>query len=135
MRTKTEASARLSISHYGIYKVNKGKCMKKNGFFTQNNAFSPNNAFSGNNFSNTESEKFANTQTSGPSGLQDEINKYSSMSEERLMQEMFRLVEEGRKNGTLDNAKLEEFFNSASCMLSGEQITKLRSVIDLAKDN
>lgn len=105
--------------------------MKKNGFYTQNNAFSANNAFSGINFSNTENEKITDSQ----SGLQDEINKYSSMSEERLMQEMFRLVEEGRKNGTLDNAKLEEFFNSASCMLSGEQITKLRSVIDLAKNN
>ncbi len=105
--------------------------MKKNGFYTQNNAFSANNAFSSINFSNTENEKIADSQ----SGLQDEINKYSSMSEERLMQEMFRLVEEGRKNGTLDNAKLEEFFNSASCMLSGEQITKLRSVIDLAKNN
>ena len=110
--------------------------MKKNGFYTINNAFSSdnafssNNAFSGLNFNSTGSA----SQNSAPSGLQEEINKYSSMSEERLMQEMFHLVEEGRKNGTLDNAKLEEFFNSASCMLSGEQITKLRSLIDMAKN-
>jgi hypothetical protein len=57
------------------------------------------------------------------------------MSEERLMQEMFTLVNQGRQNGTLDNAKLEEFFNSASCMLSSEQIVKLRSLIDMAKQS
>lgn len=66
--------------------------------------------------------------------LQSEINKYSNMSEERLMQEMFALVNEGKKNGTLNNQQLEEFFNSASCMLSSEQVSKLRGIIDLAKE-
>lgn len=70
---------------------------------------------------------------SGQPTLQSEINKYSNMSEERLMQEMFALVNEGKQNGTLNNQQLEEFFNSASCMLSAEQVSKLRSIIDLAK--
>lgn len=103
--------------------------MKKNNFYTQS---SQNNSFPYGNL-------FSNENNSNPSGIPDanlakEIEKYSSMSEERLMQEMFHLVEEGRRNGTLDNAKLEEFFNSASCMLSGEQITKLRTIINMAKN-
>ena len=73
------------------------------------------------------------TQTNAQPTLESEINKYSNMSEERLMQEMFALVNEGKQNGTLDNQKLEEFFNSASCMLSSEQVSKLRAIIDMAK--
>ena len=47
---------------------------------------------------------------------------------------MFALVDSGRKNGTLDNEKLEAFFNSASCMLNNEQVMKLRQLIDMAKN-
>lgn len=74
------------------------------------------------------------SQDNSQTTLQSEINKYSNMSEERLMQEMFALVNEGKKNGTLNNQQLEEFFNSASCMLSSEQVNKLRGIIDLAKE-
>lgn len=101
--------------------------MKKNnnssnqGFYNWNNSKSNNGA----------TPSFDNSQPT----LESEINKYSHMSEERLMQEMFALVNQGRQNGTLDNAKLEEFFNSASCMLSSEQIVKLRSLIDMAKQS
>lgn len=105
--------------------------MKKNGFYSNDSRNFDNNLFSGLNF---DANKNSSQTPPSQAGLEEEINKYSSMSEERLMQEMFYLVEQGRKNGTLDNAKLEEFFNSASCMLSGEQITKLRSLIDMAKN-
>lgn len=103
--------------------------MKKTSFYTRNNSFQSFDAPS----INSDNQQNQNG-TAMPQGIEDEINKYSGMSEERLMQEMFHLVEEGRKNGTLDNKKLEDFFNSASCMLSGEQITKLRSIIDMAKN-
>lgn len=86
-------------------------------------------------FGNTYQSQQNNTSQNNNTTIEQEINKYSGMSEERLMQEMFYLVEEGRKNGTLDNQKLEEFFNSASCMLSSEQTTKLRSLIDMAKNS
>ena len=99
--------------------------MKKNNFGnTQNN--STNNVF----------KSSVGTGSTTPQGsLEDELNKYSHMSEERLMQEMFALVDSGRKNGTLDNEKLEEFFTSAKCMLNNEQITKLRYLIDMAKNS
>ncbi len=109
--------------------------MKKNNFFNQsNNQISFSNLDMSNLFKNTYQTNSQNKDNI-PKSLEEEIDKYSGMSEERLMQEMFYLVEEGRKNGTLDNQKLEEFFNSASCMLSSEQITKLRSLIDMAKNS
>ena len=108
--------------------------MKKNNFIPRQNNVN-NNIFN----NNTDFNSFANmgnsNQSTGQGSLEEELNKYSHMSEERLMQEMFALVDNGRKNGTLDNEKLEAFFNSASCMLSGEQITKLRYLIDMAKNS
>lgn len=79
-------------------------------------------------------DNYAPPSSNNPSSIEDELNKYSHMSEERLMQEMFALVDSGRKNGTLDNEKLEAFFNSASCMLNNEQVMKLRQLIDMAKN-
>lgn len=99
------------------------------GFYNWNNR--ANTSFSNSSFDSSPSNENNSSQPS----LENELNKYSHMSEERLMQEMFSLVNEGRQNGTLDNQKLEEFFNSASCMLSSEQIVKLRSLIDMAKQN
>ena len=107
--------------------------MKKNNFRP-----SSNNTNNKNFNNNTDFNAFGNMdQNTAPQqgSLEEELNKYSHMSEERLMQEMFALVDNGRKNGTLDNEKLEEFFNSASCMLNNEQITKLRYLIDMAKNS
>lgn len=108
--------------------------MKKNNFRPTNNA-NNNNA---NSFNQFQMNSFADNPPSDNAqqgSLEEELNKYSHMSEERLMQEMFALVDNGRKNGTLDNEKLEEFFNSASCMLNNEQITKLRYLVDMAKNS
>lgn len=107
--------------------------MKKNNFRpTQNNS---GNFGSFGNFNNPNFGAQENFSPQNQGALEDEINKYSHMSEERLMQEMFALVDNGRKNGTLDNEKLEQFFNSASCMLNNEQITKLRYLVDMAKNS
>ncbi len=106
--------------------------MKKNNNTSNNQGFY--NWKSQNSTPNFDFSQASQNTNSQPT-LESEINKYSHMSEERLMQEMFALVNQGRQNGTLDNAKLEEFFNSASCMLSSEQIVKLRSLIDMAKQS
>lgn len=108
--------------------------MKKNNNTSNQGFYNWNNSTGGGSspsFDFSQSAQNGNSHSS----LESEINKYSHMSEERLMQEMFALVNQGRQNGTLDNAKLEEFFNSASCMLSSEQIVKLRSLIDMAKQS
>ncbi len=108
--------------------------MKKNNF-RPTNASNNNNAGNFNQFAFNSFADSAQNSNTQQGTLEEELNKYSHMSEERLMQEMFALVDNGRKNGTLDNEKLEEFFNSASCMLNNEQITKLRYLIDMAKNS
>ena len=108
--------------------------MKKNNF-RPTNASNNNNAGNFNQFAFNSFADSAQSSNSSQGTLEEELNKYSHMSEERLRQEMFALVDNGRKNGTLDNEKLEEFFNSASCMLNNEQITKLRYLIDMAKNS
>ncbi|MDE5654259.1 MAG: hypothetical protein K2I46_01450 [Clostridia bacterium] len=105
--------------------------MKKNNNSNNQGFYNWNSQSSTPNFDLSQASQNNNSQPT----LESEINKYSHMSEERLMQEMFALVNAGKQNGTLDNAKLEEFFNSASCMLSSEQIVKLRSLIDMAKQS
>ncbi|MDE7215185.1 MAG: hypothetical protein K2O08_00105 [Clostridia bacterium] len=105
--------------------------MKKNNF-RPTNSTNNNNV---NNFNQFGFNSFPDSGNTHQGSLEEELNKYSHMSEERLMQEMFALVDNGRKNGTLDNEKLEEFFNSASCMLNNEQITKLRYLVDMAKNS
>ena len=108
--------------------------MKKTNFtHSYNNTKSE--IFNKNTNFNTYENNNVNNQNNAQGSLEEELGKYSHMSEERLMQEMFTLVDNGRKNGTLDNEKLEEFFNSASCMLNNEQINKLRYLIDMAKSN
>ncbi|MDE6275591.1 MAG: hypothetical protein K2M75_03525 [Clostridia bacterium] len=108
--------------------------MKKNNNNSNQGFYNWNNSKSNGSAPSFDFSQMAQNGNSQPT-LESEINKYSHMSEERLMQEMFALVNAGRQNGTLDNAKLEEFFNSASCMLSSEQIVKLRSLIDMAKQS
>ena len=105
--------------------------MKKNNNTPNQGFYNWNSQNATLNFDFSQMQQNDNSQPT----LESEINKYSHMSEERLMQEMFALVNQGSQNGTLDNAKLEEFFKSASCMLSSEQIVKLRSLIDMAKQS
>ncbi|MDE6758172.1 MAG: hypothetical protein K2O95_01075 [Clostridia bacterium] len=108
--------------------------MKKNNFRPSSNNLN-NNIFNKNTDFNAFGNMPIDDNASQQGSLEEELNKYSHMSEERLMQEMFTLVDNGRKNGTLDNEKLEAFFNSASCMLNNEQITKLRYLVDMAKNS
>ena len=109
--------------------------MKKNNNSSNQGFYNWGNSSGANTTPNFDFSQMTQNQDAQQPTLESEINKYSHMSEERLMQEMFALVNAGRQNGTLDNAKLEEFFNSASCMLSSEQIVKLRSLIDMAKQS
>lgn len=74
----------------------------------------------------------------GQSSDQDELmaqaQQYASMSESDLMGQMFSVAKEEKSKGNLDDAKLDEFYRSATGMLSQDQLVKLRSLIDLLKD-
>lgn len=61
------------------------------------------------------------------------VNKYSSMSEENLMQELFKTANQSRQDGTLDNNSLDNFYNQAASFLTPEQSEKMRSLISELK--
>lgn len=59
------------------------------------------------------------------------IDKYSQMSEEELMQELFRVGACSR--GGVTPEELDEFFNSIKSMLSPEQQEKMTELITQLK--
>lgn len=57
------------------------------------------------------------------------VGKYSQMSEEQLMQEMFRSASQSRSNGTLNDEMLDGFYNQAQGFLSPEQSERMKDLI------
>jgi len=57
------------------------------------------------------------------------VDKYSRMSEEQLMQEMFRSAADSRRNGSLTDDMLDNFYNQAQGYLSPEQTERMRDLI------
>jgi hypothetical protein len=57
------------------------------------------------------------------------IDKYSRMSEEQLMQEMFRSASASRASGQLTDEMLDSFYNQAKCYLSPEQSERMSELI------
>ena len=54
-----------------------------------------------------------------------DINRYSSMSEEQLIQELFRAANESN----VSNDELDDFFNRAGPFLTAEQREKMKNLI------
>ncbi len=65
-----------------------------------------------------------------PKNMQDSLNTYSKMSEEELFSKFKETVAQEKANGTFDLNALENFYNTASIMLTPEQKAKMRLLID-----
>ena len=61
--------------------------------------------------------------------------KYEGASEDRLISEIIKEAEKGRKNGTLTDADIDRFKNTLSPMLNAEQRSKLNKIIQKLKNN
>lgn len=72
-------------------------------------------------------------QEGGHAQAEEIVNKYGNKSEAELMGELFKSVDRGKADGTLDEQELEKFADSVSGMLSPEQYQKMRSIIDTIK--
>lgn len=68
-------------------------------------------------------------KSDNPVNAEETIGKYSAMSEEQLMQELFRSAEAGRQNGSLNNGMLDDFFGKVGGMLSAEQRERMTELI------
>ena len=68
-----------------------------------------------------------------PTQMNDKIKHYSSMSEQQLMQEMFRQASNEKASGGLTSENLESFYKQASPMMTQAQRNKLRGLINSLK--
>ncbi|MEG2413620.1 MAG: hypothetical protein RSB61_03100 [Clostridia bacterium] len=118
--------------------------MKKNNF-TQNNSngnFFNNasgsnyssfyNAKNANNAKNSSNANNANSATSGYSA--SDVDKFSNMSEDELLNQMFNIAKQKKDAGELTNADLDSFLATASSVLQPSQKEKLQSLINMIKD-
>ncbi|MEG2561587.1 MAG: hypothetical protein RSB10_03140 [Clostridia bacterium] len=115
--------------------------MKKNNF-TQNNSngnFSNNASgsnyssfYNANNAKNSSNANNANSATSGYSA--SDVDKFSNMSEDELLNQMFNIAKQKKDAGELTNADLDSFLATASSVLQPSQKEKLQSLINMIKD-
>ncbi len=68
--------------------------------------------------------------TQPKTNVMDAISSYSKMSEEDLMAQFITEANREKANGTFDKATLEQFYLTASTMLTPEQKAKMRALID-----
>lgn len=79
------------------------------------------------------SEKnFENNSNIDTKNVEDLINKYSTYSEKELMQELIKLSNEKKQNGTL-NQDLNNFSNVLSPYLNEEQKSKMNDLFNKIK--
>ncbi len=64
------------------------------------------------------------------SSIADNLDTYSKMSEEELFLQLKESAAKEKANGTFDKAALQNFYNTASPMLTPEQKAKMRLIID-----
>lgn len=61
--------------------------------------------------------------------MEEQVRQYSGMNEEQLMHEMFKVAEQSRKDGTLNNEALDRFFSNAQSFLTPEQSERMKELI------
>ena len=65
--------------------------------------------------------------------FKDKFDKYASKSERELMDELTKVAQRMREDGTFDVNMLENLYNTASPMLNQMQRERMRSIIDALK--
>ncbi len=65
--------------------------------------------------------------------IEQMLHKYEGKTEAELMRELTRMADAERKNGALNDERLDAFARNISPMLTKEQQTRLSSLIDQLK--
>ena len=74
-------------------------------------------------------DKQCNVSQQDRQNIEEAVNKYGSMSEEQLMNELGKEVSKGTQNGTITRESMQQFYDTVSPMLNQEQLAKLRNII------
>lgn len=78
--------------------------------------------------SKQENHKYSNDE------LQDMINKYSTLSEDKLINEFIKLTIEKKRKGELSDSQLEQLKKTIVPMLDEKQVESLNNLIQLVKN-
>ena len=69
----------------------------------------------------------------------DRVNKmmsqYEGKSENELMGELFRTVQQGKKDGSFDTRMLDDFYQKAAPLMQGDQKKRLDAIMRQLKSN
>ncbi|MDR1906181.1 MAG: hypothetical protein LBQ27_04605 [Clostridiales bacterium] len=65
--------------------------------------------------------------------IKEKIKKFEGKSKSDIMSELVAAVEKGKRDGTLNAAELENFYNRAAPMLNEDQRKKMRDIIEKLK--
>ena len=70
------------------------------------------------------------TAESDANGLQENLQKYSEMDREQLMQQLLTNISTQKANGTYDKERIDQFLNFASSVLPPDQVQRMRQLLD-----
>ncbi len=61
-------------------------------------------------------------------------SRYNGRGEGEIMKEIFARAAEGKRNGTLSNGQIDDFYNRISPMLDGAKRKKLQKLVNQLKE-
>lgn len=66
--------------------------------------------------------------------VEKDIKNLESLSQQELMQKLIESAKLGKKDNSINDQKLENFFNNAKAFLNSEEQDNLRKLIDIVKN-
>ncbi len=64
----------------------------------------------------------------------EKLDKYVNMSEDALMSELMRSVEQAKKSGNFDPKQMQAFIELMSPKLNAEQRSRLKSLVEMISE-
>lgn len=71
------------------------------------------------------------TESTNQSDVSDNVNKYQNKSEAELMQELFKNVQAGKRDGSFDQKSLNDFYENIKDSLTPKQRDKMKQLIKM----
>lgn len=80
-----------------------------------------------------KSIKYNNAETPNFATPEEAVQAYSRLSQEDLMRELFRVANESREKGEVNNQSLDAFYANVSPMLTPEQRARMQQLLSELK--
>ena len=83
--------------------------------------------------SSEEQSKFEDLKGKYGADIDNLIDRFNGMSEGELITEVFKIINEKKRNGTFNPDEIDQLANIIAPMLNAEQRQKMQQLIDLIK--